>query len=81
MSPVLPRKREVWLSRHSVASRHLFCAVSGREASLSAGRTAAVLSVNEYKQRFQAPAAYWLFGIINMSIVRLLILWKKFFFF
>ncbi len=33
-------------------TRHLFCAVSGREAAHSAGRTAADSLVNEYKTAF-----------------------------
>ncbi len=40
MSPELPRERELWLSRH------LFWAVSVREAALSIGRNTADSSVN-----------------------------------
>ncbi len=71
VSSAAPRALALTLPAQCRLSLRLFCAVSGREAAHSAGHTAADLSVNEYKQRFQAPAAYWLFGIINMSIVRL----------
>ncbi len=54
LEDVASREREVWLSRHSVASASVQCSeLSGREEAVhSAGHTAAEPSVKEYKTVF-----------------------------
>ncbi len=47
-----PRARGLTLPVQCRLSLRLFCAVSGREAVLSAGHTTADSSVNEYKTAF-----------------------------
>ncbi len=55
----------------SVRRSHQCCPASARSDSPGA---VSPLSASLPKQCFQAPATYWQFRIINMSIVRLLIL-------
>ncbi len=52
VSSTSPRAQGPPLPVRCRLSRRLFCAVSGREAAHSAGRTAANSSVNEYKTAF-----------------------------
>ncbi len=52
VSSTAPRAQGPPLPVQCRLSRCLFCAVSGREAVHSAGRTAAHSSVNEYKIAF-----------------------------
>ncbi len=61
------------MSPEREVSRRLFWAVSNRETALSAGRSRLVVSKSFTKQHFQAPVAYWMFGPLNMNIIRLLI--------
>ncbi len=51
-------------------SQRLFCAVSGRESSLLAGRTAADSSMEQNSKHL---SLYWLFVIIHLNIVCLLV--------
>ncbi len=52
VSSTAPRAQGSTVPAQCRLSRRLFCAVSGREAALSAGRTAADSSVNEYETAF-----------------------------
>ncbi len=52
VSSTAQRAQGLTLPAQCRLSRRLFCAVSGREAAHSAGRTAANSSVNEYKAVF-----------------------------
>ncbi len=77
-------EREVWLSRHSVAS---LCVCSlqwderqRRSSAISWPYCSRAVSKGVKKQRFQAPVTYGQFGVINMSIDRLRILCPFLFF-
>ncbi len=72
MSPVLPREHELWLSRRSVASLGVYSVqwAAGKQR-INLAVTQQIVSKSFTKQRFQAPVAYWLFGLLNMNIIRL----------
>ncbi len=73
VSSTVPRALALTPGAVSPLSASILCSERQRSRAFSWPWRSKIVNKSFTKQRFQAPVAYWLFGLLNMNIIRLLI--------